>query len=492
MGVEQQQGSGTQLDLFDEALKASLCHGVSGKGGTGAGTTEERQSPTAWAEKLALTRNMMEQVASSANLNRAYKRVKANKGAPGVDGMTVTDLRGWIADNRERLIVSLLDGSYRPQPVRGVEIPKADGKGVRQLGIPTVVDRLVQQAIQQVLEPVFDPTFSDSNYGFRPGRGAHDALRQAREYVADGRGIVVDLDLEAFFDRVNHDVLMSRLSRRIGDTRLLGIIRRFLEAGLLANGVCTARHEGTPQGGPLSPLLANLLLDDLDKEMERRGHRFCRYADDCNIYVRSEAAGQRVMASVTAFLEGRLRLRVNREKSAVAPVEERQFLGHRLGTNGRLGIAPKSLARMKNRLRALTRRNRGIALAKMIAQVNDFTTGWVTYYRYAQVQSTLRDVDGWLRRKLRCVKLKQCKRAKAIAALLRAGGVPEQRLWLTAASSRGWWQMSNTPQSRQAMTIAWFDHQGLVSLANRHAALNVTGNRRVRDPYARWCERGAP
>lgn len=478
MGVERQQGSGKQLDLFDEILQASLRHGVSGKGGTGAGTCEERQSPAAWTEPLALTRMMMEQVASSANLNQAYKRVKANKGAPGVDGMTAADLRGWIADNRERLIVSLLDGSYRPQPVRGVEIPKAGGKGMRRLGIPTVVDRLVQQAILQVLEPLLDPGFSGSSYGFRPGRSAHDALRQAREYVADGYGTVVDLDLEKFFDRVNHDILMARLSRRIGDTRLLAIIRRFLQAGMLVNGVCIERQEGTPQGGPLSPLLANLLLDDFDKELERRGHRFCRYADDCNIYVRSQAAGQRVMASVTAFLEGKLQLRVNREKSAVAPVEERQFLGHRLGMGGRLGIAPKSLARMKERLRAITRRNRGIALTTMIAQVNAFTTGWVTYYRHAQAQHALRQIDSWLRRKLRCVRLKQCKRTISIATFLQEGGVPEWRAWVLALSGKGWWRLAGSPQAAEAMTIAWFNRQGLVSLANHHAALNITGNRR--------------
>jgi RNA-directed DNA polymerase len=478
MGVERQQGSGKQLDLFDEALKASLRHGVTGKGGTGAGTFEERQSPAAWAEPLALAHTMMEQVASSSNLNRAYKRVKANKGAPGVDGMTVADLRGWIADNREGLIVSLLDGSYRPKPVRGVEIPKPGGKGVRQLGIPTVVDRLVQQAISQVLEPLLDPTFSASSFGFRPGRGAHDALRQARQYVADGYEIVVDLDLEKFFDRVNHDILISRLSRRIGDKRLLGIIRRFLAAGMLANGVCIERQEGTPQGGPLSPLLANLLLDDLDKELERRGHRFCRYADDCNIYVKSQAAGERVMASVTAFLEGRLRLRVNREKSAVAPVGERQFLGHRLGKGGRLGIAPVSLARMKARLRAITRRNRGIALAAMIAQVNAFTTGWVTYYRHAQAQSALQKIDGWLRKKLRCVRLKHCKRTMPIANFLQECGVPEWRAWILALSGKGWWRLAGSPQAAEAMPTAWFDRQGLVSLAQHHRALNITGNRR--------------
>ena len=287
-----------------------------------------------------MTRHLMEEVTGSANLNRAYRRVKANDGAAGVDGMDVSELRAWIADNRERLIASLLDGSYRPQPVRGVQIPKPGG-GMRQLGIPTVVDRLVQQAIAQVLEPRLDPTFSGSSFGFRPGRGAHDALRQARGYVADGYEVVVDLDLEKFFDRVNHDILMSRLARRIGDTRLLRIVRRFLQAGMMADGVCCERQEGTPQGGPLSPLLANLLLDELDQELERRGHRFCRYADDCNIYVRSQAAGERVMASVTAFLESRLRLKVNQQKSAVAPVGERQFLGHRLGRGGTLGIGRK-------------------------------------------------------------------------------------------------------------------------------------------------------
>ena len=313
----------------------------------------------------------MEKIAGSANLNQAYKRVKANQGAPGVDGMTVTDLRPWIAANREALIASLLDGSYQPQPVRGVEIPKPGG-GKRQLGIPTVVDRLVQQAILQVLEPLLDPSFSASSFGFRPGRGAHDALHQAREYVADGREIVVDLDLEKFFDRVNHDVMMSRLARRIGDKRLLRIIRRFLAAGMMQYGVSTERHEGTPQGGPLSPLLANLLLDDLDKELERRGHRFCRYADDCNIYVRSQAAGERVMASVTWFLERRLRLKVNRQKSAVAPVGERKFLGYRLDAEGDLGIAPKSLQRAKDRLRQITRRNRGVSLGRMIDEANGF------------------------------------------------------------------------------------------------------------------------
>jgi len=307
MRVKRQQGSADQGDLFDEALRAALRHDANREGSTGPEAPEELQARTAWDQERALTQHLMEAVSSSANLNQAYKRVKGNGGAPGVDGMTVDTLLDWIAANREGLIANLLDGSYQPQPVRGVSIPKPGG-GERQLGIPTVVDRLVQQAITQVLEPILDPTFSGSSFGFRPGRGAHDALRQAREYVTDGYEIVVDLDLEKFFDRVNHDMLMARLARRIGDKRLLRIVRRFLQAGMMVNGVCGERTEGTgprpspgqAPGGPLSPLLSNLLLDDLDKELEGRGHRFCRYADDCNIYVRSQAAGERVMASVTA------------------------------------------------------------------------------------------------------------------------------------------------------------------------------------------------
>lgn len=477
MGRTRQQGHGRQLDLFDEARLAAGRHDDPGKGGTGAGTVEERQAPTAGSRHRALSQDLMEEIAGSTNLNRAYKRVKANRGAPGVDGMTVTDLRPWIAAHRETLIGALLDGSYRPQPVRGVEIPKPGG-GMRQLGIPTVVDRLVQQAILQVLEPILDPTFSSSSFGFRPGRSAHDALRRARKFVAEGHEIVVDLDLEKFFDRVNHDILMARLARRIGDKRLLRIIRRFLEAGMLREGVCMDRHEGTPQGGPLSPVLANLLLDDLDKELERRGHRFCRYADDGNIYVRSEAAGRRVMASVTAFLEGRLRLQVNREKSAVAPTGERKFLGHRLLAGGRLGIAPRSVDRAKDRLRQITRRNRGIPLARMIDAVNAFTTGWVTYFRHAEARVKLRTLDQWLRRKLRCVRLKQGKRTWTIADFLRGCGVPERYAWMLALSGKGWWRLAGSPQATRAMPIAWFDPLGLVSLENHYLAVNAQGNRR--------------
>lgn len=344
---------------------------------------------------------------------------------------------------------------------------------MRQLGIPTVIDRLAQQAILQVLEPLLDPTFSTSSYGFRPGRGAHDALAQAQIYVAEGRTIVVDIDLEQFFDRVNHDILMARLARRVADKRLLKLVRRFLQAGMMQEGVCLERHEGTPQGGPLSPLLANLLLDDLDKELERRGHCFCRYADDCNIYVRSEAAGKRVLSSVTRFLEDVLRLRINREKSAVAFIEERTFLGHRLLRDGRLGIAPKSLERAKARIRQITGRSRGISLARMIRELNSFLTGWVTYFRYAACKSHLTALDGWLRRKLRCVRLKQCKGTKTIADFLTRLGVPTRNAWCTALSGKGWWRLACSPSVTHAMTDQWFGSLGLVNLTQRYVKLQT-------------------
>ena len=469
MSVERQEGTWYQLSLL-EWREGQVRHGASSEGGTGTAAHEESQAVTASEQERALTSDLMERICERENLNRAYKRVKANKGAPGVDGMTVKELHGWLAKDKEELIASLLDGSYRPQEVRGVEIPKPGG-GIRQLGIPTVVDRLVQQAILQVLEPRLDPTFSESSYGFRPRRSAHRALRQGMEYVRDGRDIVVDIDLEKFFDRVNHDVLMGRLARRVSDTRLLRIIRRFLEAGMMRNGVCVERHEGTPQGGPLSPLLANLLLDDLDKELERRGHRFCRYADDCNIYVRTREAGERVMASVANFLEQKLRLRINREKSAVALVAERKFLGHRLFGEGRLGIAPQSLERVKARVREITGRSRGIAFGRVVHELNEYLTGWVTYFRYAECATHLANLDAWIRRKLRCVRLKQRKRPKAIGDFLRSRGVPRWRASLLALTGKGWWRMARSPQATEAMPNAWFKEYDLVSLTERYAAL---------------------
>src|SRR5271155_594663 len=422
MGAGRQQGGLYRRFLFED-WEEKPRHDQGGEARSRSTRPEEPQALTAVDPARALTVSLMEEVTDRDNLNRAYFRVRANKGAAGVDGMTVNDLKAWITEHKEEFIASLLDGTYQPQPVRGVQIPKPGG-GVRQLGIPTVVDRLVQQAILQVLEKILDPRFSESSFGFRPGRGAYDALAQAKRYVAEGRTIVVDLDLEKFFDRVNHDILMSRLARRVGDKRLLKIIRRFLETGMMQAGVCVERHEGTPQGGPLSPLLANLLLDDLDRELERRHHAFCRYADDCNIYMRSAAAGERVLASVTAFLEGRLKLRVNRTKSAVSPVQERKFLGYRLLADGTLIIAPQSLDRARDRIRRITRRNRGVSFEEMVRQLNSFLTGCVTYFRYAKAKSALDQLGGWVRRKLRCVRLKQRKRAKSITDFLHGLGKP--------------------------------------------------------------------
>jgi len=385
--------------------------------------------------------------------------------------MTVEELADWLRNHQETLTTSLLEGTYWPLPVRGAQFRKPDG-GQRQLGIPVVVDRLVQQAILQVLNPIWDPTFSHSSYGFRPGRDAHMALEQARKYVAqEGREIVVDLDLEKFFDRVNHDILMSRIARRIGDKRLLRIIRRYLQADMMQDGVRVTRDEGTPQGGPLSPLLANLLLDDLDQELERRGHYFCRYADDCNIYVQSLTAGQRVRESVTRFLEEKLRLRVNRLKSAVAPVGERKFLGHRLLLNGKLGIASKSIQRAKEKIRQITRRNRGVSLARVIVELNLFLVGWILYYRNAACRFDLQCLDEWVRRKLRCYRLKQRKRGKSLAGFLQHLGASPSFAHRLASSGKGWWRLSLARPVHQAMSKDWFASQGLTSLVDKYDAL---------------------
>jgi RNA-directed DNA polymerase len=452
------------------AEEHSLSPGQRGNGGPEAAWFEVSQSSAVGKTERVLIEGVMEEVIQPENLAQAYRRVVTNGGAAGLDGMPVDELVEWFHRHREELLTSLLDGSYQPTAVRGVQIPKPDG-GMRQLGIPTVVDRFVQQAILQVLQAHLDPTFSASSFGFRPGKSAHDALAQASRYVAEGRTIVVDLDLEKFFDRVNHDVLMGRLARRIGDKRLLRIIRRFLQAGLMQAGVCVVREEGTPQGGPLSPLLANVLLDEFDRELEARGHAFCRYADDCNIYVRSRAAGERVLASVTKFLEQRLRLRVNARKSAVAPVGERKFLGHRLQADGTQTIAPQSLQRVQDRVRQLTRRNRGVSLEQVLAELNRYLLGWIAYYRHAKAKSTLTKLDSWIRRKLRCVRLKQRKRAASITDFLHGLGVPWNRCWTTAAPGKGWWRRASTPAAQQGMSNAWFEQLGLINLVQRHLQL---------------------
>ena len=450
-----------QLDLEGrgEADHGSGSEAVSGTAGQVVGQVSKAEEGTrAWEQEL------MERVAEEANLVEALGRVCANKGSAGIDQMSVAELRAWLSQrtHRAELRERLISGSYQPALVRGVQIPKPGGQGVRQLGIPTAMDRLIEQAMLQVLEPLFDPYFSESSFGFRPGRGAHDALRQASEYVAQGRSIVADLDLEKFFDRVQHDVLMVRVARRVKDKRVLALIGRFLRAGMMQNGVCVRREEGTPQGGPLSPLLANILLDDLDKELEKRGHWFCRYADDCNIYVKSETAGQRVMASVTEFLEKQLKLKVNRPKSAVGHVRERKFLGYRLLEGGALGVAPQSQEKLKGDLRELTRRNGGQSLEQVIGAVNEKLTGWIQYFHLARMKSVLEDLSQWLRRRVRSLKLKQCRRTYAIACFLMKEGESERSAWMLALSGKGWWRLADTPQAHRAMSLSWFKANGLI------------------------------
>jgi RNA-directed DNA polymerase len=434
---------------------------------------EEQQAIGALLTSEALTVHLMEEICEPLNLYRAYGRVVGNKGAAGCDGMQVKELAAWIKDHKVSLINSLLNGTYQPKPVRGVEIPKPGNKGVRQLGIPNVVDRFVQQAILQVLEPIYDPTFSESSYGFRPKRSAHQALKQAQAYVQAGYEIVVDIDLEKFFDRVNHDILMSRLAKRINDKRLLKIIRRFLEAGLMNQGVCIKRTEGVPQGGPLSPLMSNILLDELDKELEKRGHKFCRYADDCNIYVQSLRAGERVLQSIKQFLEKRLKLKVNETKSGCAVVDERKFLGYRLLCDGKLIIADVSIERIRNKIRTITRRNRGIRLEEVISELNIVLRGWINYFGMTQRPSELMNLDGWIRRKLRCYRLKQRKAARPIAKLLLNLGVGGHSAWNIAKSGKGWWRLSSSVPVQQAMNNKWFKEQGLLNLTNLRALLTV-------------------
>src|ERR1700720_708257 len=352
-------------------------------------------------ESSAVTEQLMEEVCNRENLVRAWKRVRQNKGGPGVDGMTINDAKDYLREHWPSIRSQLLAGTYQPRPVKRVEIPKPDG-GVRKLGVPCVVDRLIQQAVLQVLQELWDPTFSEHSYGFRPGRSAHQAVAQAQRYVAEGYNIVVDLDLEKFFDRVNHDCLMARVAARISDKRVLKLIRAFLTAGVMEDGLVLPVDEGTPQGGPLSPLLSNLVLDDLDKELTRRGHRFCRYADDCNIYVRSRRAGERVMASVSRFLTQKLRLKVNEAKSAVAQPEERKFLGFSISNDGsERRIAPNALDKFKTQVRAMTRRTRGISLPQLIEQLTPYLIGWRGYFGFCQTPRVLTNLEAWIRRRLR-------------------------------------------------------------------------------------------
>ena len=417
-------------------------------------------------ESQANTDALIEEVCEKENLKEALKRVKANAGAAGVDGMTVKQLPEYLRENWSRMKEELLSGTYRPQPVRRVEIPKPGG-GTRKLGIPTVVDRFVQQAVLQVLQKRWDPTFSQYSYGFRPRRSAHQAVAKAQEYIQGGYDWVVDIDLEKFVDRVNHDVLMGRVARRISDKRLLKLIRGFLNSGVLEDGLVGPTDEGTPQGGPLSPLLSNLLLDELDRELEARGHRFVRYADDCNIYVRSERAGQRVMEGVKRFLTRKLRLKVNESKSAVARPKDRKFLGFSFtwGESAKRRIAPSAVLRFKERIRELTGRTRGISIEQMIEELRSYMIGWRGYFGFCETPSILDDLDRWTRRRLRCVMWKQWKRGRVRFRELRQMGIGKALAARTAGSAHGPWRLSNSKALNVAMPNALFSSLGLPALA---------------------------
>ena len=447
-----------QLELAFPEMSRSEAPRDSGEG------TEALMAKRA-AESMAISKQLMEAVCERRNCKQALARVKSNKGSAGIDGMTVEQLPAYLKQHWPTIREQLLSGTYRPQPVKRVEIPKPNG-GIRKLGIPTVLDRFIQQAVLQVLQRSWDRTFSEHSYGFRPGRSAHQAVSKAQQYIAAGYGWVVDLDLEKFFDRVNHDKLMAQLARRIGDKRMLKLIRAFLRAGVLEGGLVSPIDEGTPQGGPLSPLLSNIVLDELDRELERRGHRFVRYADDCNIYVRSQRAGERVMKSVSQCITSKLKLKVNEAKSAVARPGQRQFLSFSFfgSETVKRRIAAKAIARFKQRVRELTRRTRGVKVETMVAQLSRYLRGWRGYFGFCQTPSVLRKLEEWLRRRLRAVVWKQWKRGKVRFAELCKRGVSKALTARTVGSAHGPWRLSNSPALTIALPNAYFASLGLTPL----------------------------
>lgn len=451
-----QQKDGKQLDLFrDQPVPLNEARGVTPKA-----DSRGVEFLSQLEEQKSLTQHMLEEVISYGNLTKSYDRVLRNGGSGGVDNMEVLELGMWLQSNLENFRDEVLKERYVAQPVRKVIIRKPDG-GERMLGIPTVKDRMLQQAIHQKLNPYYDHLFSESSFGFRPKRSAHQAILQASEYVKMGKEWVVDIDLEKFFDNVNHDRLMQRLSKGIGDKRLLRLIHAYLKAGIMTDGLIEQRIAGTPQGSPLSPLLSNLVLDELDKELERRGHHFCRYADDCNIFVSSRKAGERVMESMIKFIEQKLKLKVNRKKSGVRHCSNTTFLGYTLLEGGNIRISDNSIKRFKDKVRAITKRNRGVRIEQVIKGVNTLITGWKNYFSLAnRWLTTFRDLDSWIRRKIRCYRLKQLKRRYTIFKFLHNLGMPVSTSWNAIMYSQGWWVLSNKMIVNKAMGLPWFKNLG--------------------------------
>jgi len=438
-----------------------------GKGRNPIGTVQSALNSSGEQEALELWGDLkIEEVLTRENMSRAMRRVKENKGAAGIDGMAVEELETYLKAEWPRIRKELLEGRYKPMAVLRVMIPKPDG-GERPLGIPTVVDRVIQQALHQAISPIFEKDFSESSYGYRPGRSAQQAVEAARKYVAQGRRWVVDIDLEKFFDCVNHDILMDRVERKIKDERITKLIRRYLQAGIMENGLTTASTEGTPQGGPLSPLLSNILLDDLDKELERRGSTFCRYADDCNLYVHSQRAGERVKASVTKYLLETLRLKVNEKKSAVARPWKRKFLGYTVTMDKatRLRAAERSIKRFKDKLKDMFRGGRGCNISQFIKEkLNPVVRGWKNYFRLNMVKRIVEELDGWIRRRLRVILWRQMKRTKTRARRLMERGLEEQRAWMSAGNQRGAWWNAGASHMNEAYPMKYFRELGLVEL----------------------------
>jgi RNA-directed DNA polymerase len=451
--------------------KLNLGTGATGEARSAAAQGTEARAARACLERPAAIGPSMEAIVERENLKKALAQVRRNKGAPGIDGTTVDDLVLHLKQHWPTIRAQLLDGTYKPQPVRRVTIPKASG-GTRPLGIPTVLDRFIQQAVMQVLQADWDGTFSEHSFGFRPKRSAHQAVERAQEYIASGHDMVVDIDLEKFFDRVNHDILMGLIAKRVADKRILELIRGYLTAGVLADGLVSPTEEGTPQGGPLSPLLSNLMLDVLDKELEKRGHCFVRYADDCNIYVRSSRAGERVMTSIEKFLAKRLKLKINKAKSAVAKPSVRKFLGFSFTSEEqpRRRIAPQAIARFKNRVQELTRRTRGASLGQIVKELSVYLVGWRGYFGFCETPSVLRTLGEWIRRRLRAIAWKHWKRGPTRFAELRRRGVGRDLAAQTAGSPHGPWRLSNSPALTIALPNAFLGSLGLPSLVPSRVA----------------------